>query len=208
MCPHHESAWHNTVRECERPVAASGGPKNRIHTKVPIISSEPFETRMRDTPSNHEAHTQTVGPTLERHGIRPTRQREVVFAALRDSRTHPTAEELHAQVREREPGLSLATVYNTLEALCVAGLCRRVPTFDTRGGGKSQGACRFDADLSPHAHASLPDGRVVDLPESVIRPLLEALQGETRAEIARIVGQPIDRLSVQVIVEPPGVRGA
>lgn len=162
---------------------------------------------MRDTPSKQTESTEPVGPMLERHGIRPTRQREVVYSALRDSRAHPTAEELHAHVREREPGLSLATVYNTLEALCAAGLCRRVPTWDTRGGGKSQGACRFDADLSPHAHASLPDGRVVDLPESVIRPLLEALQGESKAEIARIVGQPIDRLSVQVIVEPQGVRG-
>ncbi len=156
---------------------------------------------MHDTSSNHEEHAEPVGPTLERHGIRPTRQREVVFAALRASRSHPTAEELHAQVRERESGLSLATVYNTLEALCAAGLCRRVPTWDTRGGGKSQGACRFDADLSPHTHASLPDGRIIDLPESVARHLLAALGGETKAEIAKAVGQPVGRLSVQVIVE-------
>lgn len=115
-----------------------------------------------------------------RHGLRCTKQRAEIFEALAECHSHPTAEELFWLVRERRPqlGLSLATVYNTLEALCAASLCRKLPPSPGEAGA------RFDADLHEHLHLTMPDGRVLDVPddlgakliESIPRPLLDAVE--------------------------------
>ena len=57
---------------------------------------------------------------------RSTRQRRVILAELRSARTHPTAAELHRQVRKRLPRISLGTVYRNLEVLCEDGLARKL----------------------------------------------------------------------------------
>ncbi|MCC5823010.1 MAG: transcriptional repressor [Planctomycetes bacterium] len=93
-----------------------------------------------------------------------------MYAALASTDTHPTAEELLTAVRAADPSVSQATVYNTLDALTGSGLARRLPA---RAAG---GACRYDADLRPHVHLTLPDGRVVDAPEGVSKTILDALR--------------------------------
>ncbi len=59
---------------------------------------------------------------LEAAGSRYTRQRAEVFAFLQSVETHPTVEEVYRAVRRRVPRISLATVYNALEALVSARL--------------------------------------------------------------------------------------
>jgi Fur family peroxide stress response transcriptional regulator len=108
---------------------------------------------------------------LRDRGVRPTRQRELVYAALAATKTHPTAEELLTAVRAADPGVSQATVYNTLETLTGCGLARRLPSR-TAGG-----PCRYDADVRPHVHLTLPDGRVIDAPVGVSEAILAALNG-------------------------------
>ncbi|MBK7405964.1 MAG: transcriptional repressor [Phycisphaerales bacterium] len=135
-----------------------------------------------------------VREAFHRAGLRHTRQREAVYAALCASSAHPTAEELHELVRGGDPGLSLATVYNTLDALCNAGLCRRLPNVSA--------GCRFDADLSDHVHLVLPDGRVLDLPPEVSREVLHALPPALAARIASTTGFPLVSLGVQLIAHP------
>ena len=115
-----------------------------------------------------------------RKGLRCTRQRAEIFDALAATKSHPTAEELFQMVRKRRPqlGLSLATVYNTLEALCAASLCRKLPPTTSDGGA------RYDADLHEHLHLATDDGRVLDVPddlgvkliESIPRTLLDAVE--------------------------------
>ena len=135
---------------------------------------------------------------LARHGIRSTRQREEIYAALAASDAHPTAEELLRSVRVSQPGLSLATVYNTLETFTRAGLCRKVCT------AAAGGPCRYDADLSDHLHAITPDGRVRDIPVD----LGEAVLGHIPAELVRTIeermGVRIERMSVDFLVAGPG----
>lgn len=127
------------------------------------------------------------------HELRCTRQREVLYEALAQSRSHPTAEELHLIVRDGDPGLSIATVYNTLEAFWARGLIRKLPACD----GKS--ACRYDAVLNDHAHVTLPDGRVVDMPQDLSARLLDRLPTDVLDELAERLGIPVERLSVQVV---------
>lgn len=133
------------------------------------------------------------------HGLRCTRQRDIIYGALLATKVHPTAEELFQAVRDQDPGLSLATVYNTLDALTRCGLVRRLATA-------AAGAARYDADLSPHVHLVHEDGRVQDLPEAVGRVLLDRLRPEDVRAVERSTGIAIDHLSVQVIARPAVAR--
>jgi len=46
-----------------------------------------------------------------------TKQRKEVYRALMENKDHPTASELFTSLQETEESMSLATVYNCLEAL-------------------------------------------------------------------------------------------
>lgn len=133
---------------------------------------------------------------FRRHGLRCTRQREELYAALCATKSHPTAEELYLAVRDRNPGLSLATVYNTLDAFTRCGLVRRI-------AGVASGAARFDADLSPHVHVVHTDGRIADLPEEVGQLLLRRLRPEDVRAVEVATGVPVDHMTVQVVARTP-----
>lgn len=137
-----------------------------------------------------------AGEVLRSQGLRCTRQRELVFDALRATDRHPTAEELFASVHEDEPGISLATVYNTLDALTGAGLARRLPAH-------ANGApCRYDADVSNHAHVVLSDGRVVDVPQDVSNRLLSSLSPEVVADLEQAAGVRITGVRLTLTGDP------
>ena len=129
---------------------------------------------------------------FRRHGLRCTRQRQVIYGALTATQAHPTAEELLGMVRTDEPGLSLATVYNTLEALTACGLARRLPSHS------GNGPCRYDADVSQHIHISTADGRVLDVPEDLAARLPDPVPVEVRAELERRLGVRITRVHVEL----------
>jgi Fe2+ or Zn2+ uptake regulation protein len=93
------------------------------------------------------------------HGLRCTQQRRAIYEALVSTDSHPTAEELH-QMIDGGGGLSLATVYNTLEAFCQAGLCQKLAA--------ANGSCRYDGDISDHLHVKdAQTGRIRDVPEDL-----------------------------------------
>jgi Fur family transcriptional regulator, ferric uptake regulator len=58
---------------------------------------------------------------LERHGLRPTRQRLAVLGALAAERDDATAQEIHAALSDSGARVGLATVYRTLAALNECG---------------------------------------------------------------------------------------
>lgn len=59
-------------------------------------------------------------------GLRLTKQRREVYDALLETRDHPTASEVFIRAKNRMPSISLATVYNSLEALVHCGLVKQV----------------------------------------------------------------------------------
>jgi Fur family peroxide stress response transcriptional regulator len=96
-------------------------------------------------------------------GLRATPQRELVYNALLNKRDHPTADELYARVRAEMPTISLATVYNCLEALVQCNLVRSV-NFE-------RGPTRYCPNLHPHAHfydEKTGETHDVDLPPAVL----------------------------------------
>jgi Fur family peroxide stress response transcriptional regulator len=126
-------------------------------------------------------------------GLRLTRQRETLYQALAESKSHPTAEELLQIVRRLDPGLSLATVYNTLEAFSASGLCRRLAC------ARGIGACRYDADLHDHVHLVTSDGRVMDLPIDLGEKVLSRLGPDVLDEIEARTGIRLGAASVQFV---------
>ena len=59
---------------------------------------------------------------LERSGLRITPQREHVYNVLLGKKDHPTAEEVFIRSKKGMPEISMATVYNCLDALVSCGL--------------------------------------------------------------------------------------
>src|SRR5215472_23087 len=61
-----------------------------------------------------------------RAGLKATRPRMVILAALEQDFTHPTAADLSDTLRRDHPSLALSTVYQTRDVFIRSGLCRRV----------------------------------------------------------------------------------
>jgi len=136
---------------------------------------------------------------LSRHGLRCTRQRVALYEAMACDASHPTAERLHECVRDEHTGVSLATVYNTLEVFCRHGLARKLSSPST--GGAGAGAARFDADVSNHVHVRDADGAVHDLSDDVSQHLLDRLPANTIARIERDMGVTIDQVHIELIAK-------
>ncbi|HVM50128.1 MAG TPA: transcriptional repressor [Candidatus Acidoferrum sp.] len=81
---------------------------------------------------------------LETGGFRFTPQREQVYAVLLRKRDHPTAEEVFIRAKREMPDISMATVYNCLDALVKCGLARQVTL--------ERGATRFCPNMREHGH--------------------------------------------------------
>lgn len=77
-------------------------------------------------------------------GLRMTRQRWEVYRLLMEQRDHPTANDVFMRIKDRLPNISLATVYNCLEALVQHGVIRQV-NFDRESS-------RFCPNLQEHGH--------------------------------------------------------
>jgi Fur family transcriptional regulator, peroxide stress response regulator len=112
------------------------------------------------------AHTETVvRQALEDAGCRYTAQRAAVFDYLEKVKSHPTAEEVYRAVRRRLPRISLATVYNALEALVEARLATKLTNGD--------GSARYDCRGEDHYHLrDVATGEIRDLPVEFDRDLL------------------------------------
>ena len=133
-----------------------------------------------------------IQDTFASRGLRCTLQRRVLFEELAKSRSHPTADELFETVRERVPAISLATVYNALHVFTDHGLCRRVP------GSRSNGGCRYDADVSDHVHVTFPDGTTRDAPTYLSERIVRSIPHYLIEELEREMGVELGRLSVHL----------
>ena len=108
---------------------------------------------------------------LEAAGWRFTRQRAAVFAFLRSTDCHPTAEQVFQAVRRPLPHISLATVYKALEALVDAGVAARL--------ADNSGPARYDGRSDAHYHLRCErTGQVRDLPLPYDPQLLDKIAPE------------------------------
>jgi Fe2+ or Zn2+ uptake regulation protein len=118
-----------------------------------------------------------LAEALRAGGHRVTSQRLVLFRVLTELGRHASAEEIARVSAERLPGLSLPTVYATLELFEGLGLVRRVDA--------GRPAALFDPRTEPHAHfACRSCGAVLDLDAPVDATAAEAAARAAGAEPA------------------------
>ena len=89
--------------------------------------------------------------------FRMTPQRAELLRALEGNKSHPSAEQLHRRLKKKFPGVSFATVYNTLQSLLAIGELAEIRIDRSRS--------RFDPCTDGHAHLlCLECGAIADLP--------------------------------------------
>lgn len=104
-----------------------------------------------------------------------TKQRQLILEAVKESSTHPTADELFQQIRTRLPTISLATVYRNLNLLAEDGVIRKIAMPGMPD--------RFDRNMETHDHLWCERcGRVFDftLPQAIDRQIEEVSGMEVR----------------------------
>ena len=74
---------------------------------------------------------------------RNTKQLEVIWAAIQNDKSHPTADQIYERVRRKLPRISLGTVYRNLQKLVATNKLQIVTL------GRAQ---HFDPLTEPHQH--------------------------------------------------------
>jgi Fur family transcriptional regulator, peroxide stress response regulator len=120
---------------------------------------------------------------LQSKGFRLTPHREAVHAYLASVDHHPTAEEVYLAVKGQGSRLSLATVYNALEALVEAGLASKLAFGD--------GSARYDIRTDQHDHIHcIGCGMLRDLPPLLRRESL----GDVPEQDFEVIGYRLELL--------------
>ena len=89
-------------------------------------------------------------------GKRKTAQRQLVLDAIRETCSHPTAEQVFEHVARQRPSIGKATVYRNLRQLAESGEILNVGSFS--------GSARYDYNCHEHYHfACNACGRVFDV---------------------------------------------
>jgi Fur family transcriptional regulator, peroxide stress response regulator len=92
-------------------------------------------------------------------GLRLTAHRQHVYDALLQKQDHPTAEEVFLRAKQTIPDISIATVYNCLDALVKCNLVRQVNV--------DRGASRYCPNMKEHSHFVCEEcGGVYDIERS------------------------------------------
>lgn len=126
----------------------------------------------------------SIKEILQGKNLKASSARMLLLEKLREPQGHFSAEDLYQQLREKLPGLSLATVYKNLEDLRTAGILRLVALPDQ--------VRQYEWERGDHLH--LVEGKsLTDLED-------ETLFSEIRELIRRRVGTgfEIDNIDVQV----------
>ena len=93
---------------------------------------------------DHPKMDSRLNERLATSGFRFTPQRQHVFNVLLEKRDHPTVEDVFIRSKEEMPDISMATVYNCLDALVKCGLVRHV--------NLDRSATRYCPNMKEHSH--------------------------------------------------------
>lgn len=107
---------------------------------------------------------QDIEARFRRHDVRLTRQRAAIYAALVETTSHPSADDLYRIVKRQQPMMSRNTVYYTLSVLRNAGLVREVNV--------GHDMARYDGNVSMHHHLiCLACGQIMDVMDEELNRL-------------------------------------
>jgi Fur family peroxide stress response transcriptional regulator len=103
---------------------------------------------------------------------RDTKQREAILRVLRNTRSHPTADQIYDEVRKDIPNISKGTVYRNLQVLQEEGEISALNINGTQS--------RYEVRQESHYHFRCEKcGRVFDLDEPMDKELDEKVSKKT-----------------------------
>lgn len=111
---------------------------------------------MQALASQMESH-QSLDEVLHRKGLRATPQRQLIYRIITATPQHVSAQQIQHELEAIIPGISLPTVYSTLDLFAQLGVIHKMATTD--------GEMLYDTGWShPHAHMKCDVcGRIFDL---------------------------------------------
>ncbi|MEJ2656835.1 MAG: transcriptional repressor [Desulfobacterales bacterium] len=113
---------------------------------------------------------------------RMTLQRKTILNILKQTKSHPSADEIYELVRKEIPRISLGTVYRNLEVLVDTGMIQKLEL-----GGTIK---RFDWNPKKHYHIRcLVCGQIDDAPIAPLNKLEDKLYGAT---VFSIIGHRLE----------------
>ena len=122
-----------------------------------------------------------IAINLRKIGLKITPQRQAILKLLKGNQTHPSAERIYSKILKKYPGISFATVYNTLSKLVEAG---EIQGLDIDPNKK-----RFDTSTSLHYHFYCKVcGKVFDIVYDTSLPL----------NIKKIEGHQVDTIQLNL----------
>ncbi len=108
---------------------------------------------------------------------RETKQREAILRILKNTRAHPTADQIYDAVRKEIPNISKGTVYRNLQVLQEDGAVSELNLNGTLS--------RYEAKQESHYHFRCEQcGRVFDLDEPVDKELDERVSKKTGFKVS------------------------
>ena len=125
-----------------------------------------------------------VAVALHEAGYRCTNQRRKVLDILRDSRDHPTAEDIYTRLRSRGERVCIGTIYRTVELLEKIGLVRKL----NLGDRNRYELVESRSDVKYHYHLVCEKcGRIMDISEDVMKAHAKSLE-ELVTEVGDVSG--------------------
>jgi Fur family peroxide stress response transcriptional regulator len=98
--------------------------------------------------------------------LKATQQRIVIYDALLRLKNHPTAENIYEYIIGKNPSISLATVYKTLDTFVTAGLAAKVLS--------ANGSTRYDGYVDHHSHLyCLNTDEIIDFDDEYLSKLVQ-----------------------------------
>ena len=111
-------------------------------------------------------NNKNIRKIISDHDLRVTPQRIAVLDALRNLKSHPTADEIIQFIRREYPNLAVGTVYNALETFTEKGIIKKVKT--------DQDVMRYDAYTDKHFHLYCEESdRIEDYYDNELKELVE-----------------------------------
>lgn len=101
-----------------------------------------------------------------------SKQREIILNTLKENVVHPTAEYLYAKIQEKDPKISLATLYRNLNQLTENGMIKKIDGLET--------SSHYDHNTNEHYHFICTKcRRVFDIDAEVAPELIRRTEEKT-----------------------------
>lgn len=101
-----------------------------------------------------------------------SKQREIILNTLKENVVHPTAEYLYAKIQEKDPKISLATLYRNLNQLTENGMIKKIDGLET--------SSHYDHNTHEHYHFICTKcRRVFDIDAEVAPELIRRTEEKT-----------------------------